>query len=115
MQQKVVHLEEQEEPPGCCPSPAFPFPGQAPSLTFRQRHFPSATDDDWHDWHWQLRNRITSLKKLGKLIDLSDSERQAMAFNGATLPLAITPYYASLISPDDPNYAPAHYSNRNSF
>ena len=84
------------------PQPAFPFSGQAASLTFRQRHFPHATDDDWHDWHWQLRNRITSLKKLGKLIDLSDSERQAMAFNGATLPLAITPYYASLISPDDP-------------
>ncbi|PKN90509.1 MAG: hypothetical protein CVU44_23690, partial [Chloroflexi bacterium HGW-Chloroflexi-6] len=85
MQQKVIDLEEQEEPPGCCPG-AFPFPSQPPSQTFRQRHFSSATDDDWHDWRWQLRNRITSLKKLGKLIDLSDSERQAMAFNGATLP-----------------------------
>jgi len=103
MQQKVVDLEEQEEPPGCRPSAfPFPFPSQPPSRTFRQRHFPSATDDDWHDWRWQLRNRITSLKKLGKLIDLSDSERQAMAFNGATLPLAITPYYVGLISPDDP-------------
>ncbi len=103
MQQKVVHLEEQEEPPGCCPSPAaFEFSDQTPSPAFRQRHFPFATDDDWHDWRWQLRNRITSLKKLGKFIDLSDSERQAMAFNGATLPLAITPYYAGLISPDDP-------------
>ncbi|MBU2619769.1 MAG: KamA family radical SAM protein [Proteobacteria bacterium] len=105
MQHKVVDLEEQEEPPGCRPS-AFPFPfpfsSQPPSRTFRQRHFSFATDDEWHDWRWQLRNRITSLKKLGKLIDLSDSERQAMAFNGATLPLAITPYYASLISPDDP-------------
>jgi lysine 2,3-aminomutase len=103
MQQKVVHIEEQEEPPGCsADSTAFPFPGQTPSLTFRQTHFPLATDDDWHDWQWQLRNRITSLKKLGKIIDLSDSERQAMAFNGATLPLAITPYYAGLISPDNP-------------
>ena len=103
MQQKVIHIEEQEEPPGCCPNPAdFSFSGQPPSLAFRQRHFPFATNADWHDWRWQLRNRITSLKKLGKLIDLSDSERQAMAFNGATLPLAITPYYASLISPDDP-------------
>jgi lysine 2,3-aminomutase len=103
MPHKVVHIEEQEEPPGRCPTSAsFRLTGHPSSRTFRQRHFPLATDKDWHDWHWQLRNRITSLKKLGKLIDLSDSEQQAMAFTGATLPLAITPYYASLISPDDP-------------
>ncbi|MBU4118847.1 MAG: KamA family radical SAM protein [Proteobacteria bacterium] len=103
MQQKVLLIEEQEEPPGCSHNPgALTFSSQNPSLTFRQRYFPLATEDDWHDWRWQLRNRITSLKKLGKFIDLSDSERQAMAFNDATLPLAITPYYASLISPDDP-------------
>ncbi|MBU3937362.1 MAG: KamA family radical SAM protein [Proteobacteria bacterium] len=103
MQQKVILIEEQEEPPGCSHNPgALTFSSQNPSLTFRQRYFPLATEDDWHDWRWQLRNRITSLKKLGKFIDLSDSERQAMAFNDATLPLAITPYYASLISPDDP-------------
>ena len=103
MQQKVLLIEEQEEPPGCSHTPAaLTLSNPKTSLTFRQRYFPLATEDDWHDWRWQLRNRITSLKKLGKLIDLSDSERQAMAFNEATLPLAITPYYASLISPDDP-------------
>jgi len=103
MQQKVLHIEEQEEPPGCSPKlTVFPFSNPTPAPTFRQRHFPLATEEDWNDWRWQLRNRITSLKKLGKIIDLSDSERQAMAFSGATLPLAVTPYYASLISPDNP-------------
>ncbi|MGV1100848.1 KamA family radical SAM protein [Thiovibrio sp. JS02] len=103
MYQKVVCVEESEEPPGCRQSVSVcAFPAQAPALTFRQRHFPTASEQDWNDWRWQLRNRITSLKKLGRIIDLSDSERQAMAFNGATLPLAVTPYYASLISPDNP-------------
>ncbi|MBE0585604.1 MAG: KamA family radical SAM protein, partial [Desulfofustis sp.] len=32
-----------------------------------------------------------------------DSERNAFQFQNATLPLAITPYYASLIDPDDPD------------
>ncbi len=103
MYQKVVCVEDPEEPPGCRQSvSACAFPAQAPALTFRQRHFPTASEQDWNDWRWQLRNRITSLKKLGRIIALSDSERQAMAFNGATLPLAVTPYYASLISPDNP-------------
>lgn len=103
MQQKLVRVEEADEPPDSCWTQAA-CPQSAPlsSLSFRQRHFPSATENDWNDWRWQLRNRITSLKKLGRIIDLSDSEQQAMAFNGATLPLAVTPYYASLISPDNP-------------
>jgi lysine 2,3-aminomutase len=102
MQQKLVRVEEADEPPDSCWAQAA-CPQSAPlsSLSFRQRHFPSATENDWNDWRWQLRNRITSLKKLGRIIDLSDSEQQAMAFNGATLPLAVTPYYASLISPDN--------------
>jgi len=103
MQQKLVRGEEADEPPGnCMTAAACPQSAPPSSLFFRQRHFPSATENDWNDWRWQLRNRITSLKKLGRIIDLSDSEQQAMAFNGATLPLAVTPYYASLISPDDP-------------
>ncbi|MFO7605253.1 MAG: KamA family radical SAM protein [Desulfurivibrionaceae bacterium] len=70
--------------------------------SFRQRFFPTATENDWQSWQWQLRHRITSLKQLVKIVDLSDNERQAMQFNDRSLPLAITPYYAGLIDPHNP-------------
>ncbi|MBU0485954.1 MAG: KamA family radical SAM protein [Proteobacteria bacterium] len=105
MKLKESPVAEPEEPP----SPQI-FSGalavSAPNnftTSFRQKFFPTATENDWHNWQWQLRHRITSLKQLEKIINLSENERQAMQFTGTVLPLAITPYYASLIDPDDPN------------
>jgi lysine 2,3-aminomutase len=104
MEAKVLISEEAEEPPsnaaGTLSRPASPTPN---SLVFRQTHFPNASDSDWNDWHWQLRNRITSFSGLARMIQLSDSERNAFQFRGATLPMAVTPYYASLIDPEDPD------------
>jgi lysine 2,3-aminomutase len=96
--------DEPEEPPS---TRAF-FGASAAAASsvsptsFRQKFFPTATEDDWRSWQWQLRHRITSLKQLAKIVALSDSERQAMQFNDRSLPLAITPYYASLIDPFNP-------------
>ncbi len=74
------------------------------SLSFRQKFFPHATENDWHSWQWQLKHRITSLKQLEKMLRLSEAERYSLQFNGGPcLPLAITPYYASLIDPDNPD------------
>lgn len=71
---------------------------------FRRRHFPSATARDWNDWRWQLRHRIRDLAGLERVFQLSDDERAAVARLGGRLPLGITPYYASLLSPDDPSH-----------
>jgi lysine 2,3-aminomutase len=97
----------EEQPPDQPPSPAkiIPFPPPffpAPSTLhcFRQRHFPLLTDHDWNDWHWQLKNRITTLAQLEKILRLTDDEVHAVAH--LRLPLSITPYYASLLDPDDP-------------
>lgn len=70
--------------------------------TFRQRFFPQASDRDWQNWRWQLRNRITSGSQLEKIIRLSDDERLALAGRKSALPLSITPYYASLLDPENP-------------
>ncbi|OGR03436.1 MAG: lysine 2,3-aminomutase [Deltaproteobacteria bacterium RIFOXYD12_FULL_50_9] len=58
---------------------------------------------DWQDWHWQLRNRITEVKQLEKIIRLTDDERKAIGEGTDALPLSITPYYASLLAPEDPS------------
>jgi lysine 2,3-aminomutase len=67
------------------------------SSEFIHRYFPLATADLWNDWKWQLRNSITNLDDLKKIIKLSDKEILAINNLKGRLPLRITPYFASLI------------------
>lgn len=60
-------------------------------------------DAEWNDWHWQHKNRIRSLDMLEKVIAVSDDERRAYDASVAKFNMAITPYYASLMDPKDPN------------
>ncbi len=65
--------------------------------------FPNVSDADWNDWHWQVRNRIETLEDLKKYIQLTPEEEDGVAQCLGTLRMAITPYYLSLIDPEDPN------------
>ena len=58
---------------------------------------------DWNDWHWQLRNRVTTLAQLETLLELSPQERAGCLFAAHKLALAITPHFFNLIEPLDPN------------
>ncbi len=69
---------------------------------FRKRVYPSATKSDWNDWRWQLHHRLQELDELAQIIELSDDERTAIANHKGHLPLAITPYYASLLEAKNP-------------
>jgi lysine 2,3-aminomutase len=71
------------------------------SEDFRARFFPFATSSEWCDWRWQLRNRIRGLDELEQMVRLSDDERGAIAKRRGSLPFAVTPYFLSLIDPDD--------------
>jgi lysine 2,3-aminomutase len=73
--------------------------------SFRLRFFPAASQADWDDWNWQLANRITSLERLGRMLHLTDMETQVFRDRPDTVPLSITPYYASLLDPIDPSHA----------
>ena len=81
-------------------SETFPFSKAA--RAFRDRVFPGATVADWNDWRWQARNRIRSLTQLERAFDLSDDERDATGRHKGSLPVGITPYYASLMARSDP-------------
>lgn len=72
---------------------------------FRRAFFPDADDRQWNDWHWQISQRIRTLGQLERILKLSQDERQAAEIAGAKLPLGITPYYASLLSADDPQHS----------
>ncbi len=57
---------------------------------------------EWRDWKWQLRNRIRTAEELAGWIRLTDDERQAIEATKAHFRWQITPYYADLMDPDDP-------------
>lgn len=60
------------------------------------------SDEQWNDWIWQLTNTIRTLDDLKKVIDLTPEEEEGVRISTKTIPLNITPYYASLMNPTDP-------------
>jgi lysine 2,3-aminomutase len=81
----------------------FPFKDSPRSRAFRKKYYPDISRIEWFDWRWQFQNAIRNVQALDSIIHLSDNERQAMMHPSGDLPVAITPYYASLISPHDPS------------
>ncbi|MCX5709431.1 MAG: KamA family radical SAM protein [Candidatus Omnitrophica bacterium] len=57
---------------------------------------------DWEDWHWQLKHRIRSKDELSQIIKLTPEEEKGLDKAKGRLSLAITPYWATLIDPEDP-------------
>jgi lysine 2,3-aminomutase len=54
-------------------------------------------------WIWQLQNQIRDLEGLSSKISLSEEERLAFPKALEKFNFAVTPYYLSLINPEDPN------------
>ncbi|MBR1514384.1 MAG: lysine 2,3-aminomutase [Bacteroidales bacterium] len=69
----------------------------------RKQMFPEVTDEQWNDWKWQVKNRIETLEDLKKYVKLTPAEEEGVKKTLSTLRMAITPYYLSLIDPNDPH------------
>jgi lysine 2,3-aminomutase len=69
----------------------------------RKEMFPAVSDEQWNDWRWQVRNRIETLDDLKKYICLTPEEEEGVSKSLQTLRMAITPYYLSLIDPENRN------------
>ncbi|MBF0109093.1 MAG: KamA family radical SAM protein [Magnetococcales bacterium] len=85
--------------PGLSPT----FPENERSQQFRSRHYPHVSPEQWSDWRWQLKNRIRRVKDLQHLFHLTADEMQAFRRGEPKLPMALTPYYASLMDPENGN------------
>ncbi len=59
-------------------------------------------DAQWDDWKWQLSHRLNTLDELAQVISLQEEEREALKAKNL-FRVDITPYFASLIDPNDPN------------
>jgi lysine 2,3-aminomutase len=80
------------------------FPVNERTLQFLARHFPGTSLNEWNNWRWQIQNSYTSYAQLQTILHLSDDEIKPTD-NGFNLPIRITPYYASLLDPNDSNQA----------
>lgn len=68
-----------------------------------QKMFFHKLHKEWGDWHWQLKNRITTLEHLKKYITLAPEEAKGINTCLQNFRMSITPYYASLMDPHDPH------------
>ena len=56
----------------------------------------------WTDWTWQLQHRIRTVEQLSRWVRPTEDEARAIALLADRFHFVITPYYASLMNPDDP-------------
>jgi lysine 2,3-aminomutase len=73
-----------------------PFPSKRAPI------YADIPDEKWNNWRWQLSNRINTVEEFEKVIPLTASERKALSAPNL-FRVDITPYFISLIDPDDPD------------
>ena len=60
-----------------------------------------ASESDWNNYKWQLSNRITDVDTLAKILNLTQKEIDSIREVESQFRWAISPYYLSLIDPND--------------
>ena len=73
-----------------------------PFVSRRAPFYKDVPDDKWNDWRWQLSHRLNTVEDFEKIFPLTESERKALSTTDL-FRVEITPYFVSLIDPDDPN------------
>ena len=63
--------------------------------------FKDVGDADWNDYRWQLRNRLTTTDDFAGVLNLTDAQRRDLDACMGKFRVSVTPYYASLMDPDD--------------
>jgi len=71
-------------------------------ISKRAAAYADVPDEKWNDWRWQLSHRLNSVEEIDKVLPLTESERKALNTSGL-FRVDITPYFISLIDPDDPD------------
>jgi len=58
--------------------------------------------EDWEDWHWQIKSRIRNKEILSQVINLTNEEEEGIKRSRGRLAMAVTPYWSTLIDPENP-------------
>ena len=73
-----------------------------PFTSRRAPIYADVPDEQWNSWRWQLSHRINTVTEFESVIALTPTERQALSAPGL-FRVDITPYFISLIDPNDPD------------
>ena len=65
--------------------------------------FKDVTEEQWNDWTWQISHRLETVEQIKQVVNLSRQEEKDIAKVMNGFRVGITPYYASLMDPDDPH------------
>jgi lysine 2,3-aminomutase len=61
-----------------------------------------ASDEQWHNWRWHIKNRINTTRVLQQFLHLTPQEIEEIDTAGSRYRWGVSPYYLSLIDPADP-------------
>ena len=77
-------------------------PDGRPAVSRRAPIWADIPDEQWNDWRWQLSHRVNDLEEIEQVLELTDEEREGLSATDK-FRVDITPYFISLIDPNDPN------------
>ncbi len=63
--------------------------------------YAAVPDEQWNDWRWQLQHRLNTVAELSAVLTLTPDEIAGIEHH--RFRVDITPYFASLLDPNDPN------------
>jgi lysine 2,3-aminomutase len=72
-----------------------------PFFSKRAPNYKDVPDENWNNWRWQLSHRLNTAEEIGKVLTLTEEEENALSAPHL-FRVDITPYFISLIDPDDP-------------
>lgn len=58
--------------------------------------------EQWNDWKWQVENRIDTVEKVKKIVNITEQEEKDISKVLEKFRMGITPYYAAHMDKDDP-------------
>jgi lysine 2,3-aminomutase len=76
-------------------------PDGRPQMSRRAPLWADVPDEKWNDWRWQLSHRVNELAEIEQILNLTDEERDGLSATDK-FRVDITPYFISLIDPEDP-------------
>src|SRR3990172_3109276 len=76
-------------------------PDGSPAVSRRAPLWADVPDEQWNDWRWQLSRRVNTVDEIGAILRLTEEEIEGLSAEDK-FRVDITPYFMSLIDPDDP-------------
>ena len=66
-------------------------------------HWSNISDEDWSDWRWQMKNRLSKKEDIEQYLSLTNEEMVGFKISESKLLVSITPHFFNLIDTEDSN------------